>query len=181
MNNSLTLNRATTYLLPLVNIQLDKYNHRLISAFITDTSMNIDVENHIIIQLTAGVNDSLLVEDDVVTIYRKQIGSNLFDIVVVRIPDEFKSSADKILVGLYSEIQDKAKERIIKFPLNKTNPLLRAIFNKSQVLKDAWFDQLKSPVEDSRNIELRELLNSIDLDENINDEDYLKEVIEILN
>lgn len=175
-------NRSTTYLLPLITIPFEKYKDRFVNSYITDTSMQIQTEEHLIIQLTASINDKILTEPDIITIYRKKIGSELFDIVVVKIPDAFINSYNKILLGLYSKVSIEAKNKILNFPLNKGNLLLKGVLGKSNWLKDALYKCIKSPVNCNHNTELEKAMDNIELEEMINEKDYLKSnCTEILN
>ena len=176
-------NKVTLYLLPLYDFDTIKYRNYIISAYVTDLSTDIEFEDHIILLAKANTPVSVIYEDAFVAMYDKVIDAIPYKVIILKpTTKDYNYIEDiiKIQTGLYSEISEDAKQKIINCNYNEDyRSILTKVLYKEQSMIDAMYNMLKSPDDTAiyHNNELHSVLSNCELISLISDKtDYLHSI-----
>lgn len=157
------------YVLPLVELQKQSFGDNFHYARINKEGTMVYIKVHQDIYPDSIHNNKLKIED-LLFLY--------FDI-----PGKFHDDMRHIIAGAYSKISDEAKQAIIansgllfRHRVGEdyfTSKLLFAL-ERSTALKDYYYDVLKSPWDSKSNIELKYILEDVELMEKVNEEDFIE-------
>lgn len=144
--------KTTNFILPLLGLPISAYRPFLVNAYLDSLEVRNDSEYSIQIMLRFyGSSSFVNIEKQILNMEGFQNSYTLYDgkfiVYMVDIPEELKPDYDKILMGKYSRVSQKAKSLILEGRHSASS--MPKVLSKSPELRKYWEKKLSikgSPV-----------------------------------